>query len=67
MNCEKLTKLFNDCSNFTKTDLDLTNINGKQEFIKEAKLYNCILLSKELRKQCKSQDDIKININKYYK
>jgi hypothetical protein len=59
MNCDKLKKIFKDCSNFKKTDLDLININGKQEFINEAKLYNCILLSKEIRKQCQPQDNIK--------
>ena len=48
--CDKLKELFEDCIKPAAITPNVAN----QQFINEAKKYNCVLLSKELNKQCKN-------------
>lgn len=53
--CNKLKELFKDCVK----PVTIVPNSLNQDLINEAKKYNCILLSKELYKQCKNMNDEK--------
>jgi len=55
LHCTQLKRLFHDCYNtFISNEHELkhTSLTIRQELLLESKKYNCILLSKEIRKMC---------------
>jgi hypothetical protein len=62
LHCKKMKRLFHECYN--KVLLDEEKEKQKlsrtvqEEILFESKKYNCILLSKEIRKYCKDDNNI---------
>jgi len=55
LHCKQLKRLFHDCYNkFISDDHEIKYKSPTihQELLLESKKYNCILLSKEIRKMC---------------
>ena len=59
MNCIQLRKIFENCekqflNNPTNNHNDITKFNHiyNNDFVKQATLFNCILLSNEINTQC---------------
>ena len=65
MNCDDLKNMFKECKQENNNTISSYNFQS-HEWLREAVKYNCILLSKEIRKQCqpKQETDIKIINNK---
>lgn len=59
MNCDDLKNMFKEC----KQENNVIGHNFKShEWLREAVKYNCVLISKEIRKQCQTQQDTPIKI-----
>jgi hypothetical protein len=60
MNCDDLKNMFKECKRENNT---ISHYNFQShEWLREAVKYNCVLLSKEIRKQCEAQQDKDIKI-----
>ena len=60
MNCDELKNMFKECQH--QSNIFNHNKFQSHEWLKEAVKFNCILLSKEIRKQCQPQEDEDIKI-----
>jgi hypothetical protein len=54
MNCEQMKKLFEVCEKKVFIHNNTHYINVTNDFLHEARMYNCLTLSNELNQQCKT-------------
>lgn len=67
LHCKQMKRLFHECYNKFLLDEEKQNQHRilsrtiQEELLLESKKYNCILLSKEIRKYCKDDNLIPIS------